>query len=481
MPLTFGFSLTIYSILPLASLIGAAIAADNAIPLHSTLDVDVCVIGGGASGTYAAIKSLDLNKTAAIVELQDRLGGHTNTYIDPASDTPIEYGVAEYPDIPIVRNWFGRFKISLYDYNYTIPGVTTAFADFQIGKSAVPKPTNLTKGWDTFQVQEAKYPFLNYNLSSVPYPVPQDLLLPFGQFIKKYGFQDAVPFLSLLGQGWGNFVTLPTLLAIKYFPPSPSLPVAFGGTGGVPLVAAKSNSLVYEKAQEELGANVLLKSKVSSMDRSDANVVKVTVQTPTGKKLIRAKKLVSTIPPIIENLKGFDLDAQEVTIFNKFRGHSWYVGLVKNSGIPSNLTIFNYGSTNDENFNIPVLPAIYEIYATQVPSLHWFLFGGNDSQPFFTRSQVENSLRATIQRLQNAGTIPPKASMGKFEIVAFSDHSPYEVYVSSDQISRGFYNRLFELQGQKNTYWSGAAFVTHSSPAVWQFTDELVTSIWSGS
>lgn len=59
---------------------------------------------------------------------------------------------------------------------------------------------------------------MDYSLDSVPFPVPADLLLPFGQFITKYNLQDAVPYLSLYGQGWGNFVTLPTLLAVKDFP-----------------------------------------------------------------------------------------------------------------------------------------------------------------------------------------------------------------------------------------------------------------------
>ena len=59
--------------------------------------------------------------------------------------------------------------------------------------------------WDAFQTQVAKYPFLDYSLDSIPFLVPADLLLPFGQFITKYNLQDAVPYLSLYGQGLGQF------------------------------------------------------------------------------------------------------------------------------------------------------------------------------------------------------------------------------------------------------------------------------------
>ena len=183
---------------------------------------------------------------------------------------------------------------------------------------------------------------------------------------------------------------------------------------------------------------------------------------------------------VINNLKGFDLNETEASIFNKFRGHSWYVGLVNNSGIPDNVTFFNYGTDNSKNFNLPRLPGVYEIYATIVPGLHYFLFGGNDSQPSFTQSQVSTSLQNTIARLRSKGTIPTTIGPAKaLDIIQYSNHSPYEVYVSSDEIAKGFYSKLFALQGQRNTYWTGAAFVTHSSAAIWNFTDQLVTNMWS--
>ncbi|KAL8690615.1 MAG: hypothetical protein Q9218_003980 [Villophora microphyllina] len=458
----------------------ADVSDDSAISAQNTINVDVCVIGGGAAGTYAAIKSKDLKKTVVVVEQQDRLGGHTKTYVDPVSKKPVELGVAEWQDTPIVRAWFARFNIPLYQYNFTIPGVTSEYVDFLTGHTAAPKQGGDLEGaWEAFQKQVAKYPTLDNDLSNVPYPVPADLLLPFGQFITKYNLGDAVPYLSLYGEGWGNFTTLPTLLAIKYFPPyffSPSQLLS-GGPGAL---AAKDNSLIYEAAQKELGANALLSSTVLSMNRSAADLVKVTVQTPSGKKLIRAKKLISAIPPVIDNLKGFDLNQTEVPIFNKFKGHSWYVGLVNNSGIPDNITLVNYpnGTNIDKNFDIPQLPGFYNIYATVVPGLHYFLYGGNDAEPTFTQPQVKTALQTTLGRL-SATNILPKGAGKNLNLIDFSSHSPYEVYVDSDQIAKGFYNKLFALQGQRNTYWTGAAFVTHSSAAIWNFTDHLVTNMWS--
>ena len=182
----------------------------------------------------------------------------------------------------------------------------------------------------------------------------------------------------------------------------------------------------------------------------------------------------SAIHSVIDNLKGFDLNETEVPIFNKFRGHSWYVGLANGSGVPDNVTLINYGTNNTKNFNIPVLPGVYQIYATVVPGLHYFLFGGNDSQPYFTQSQVKTGLRDTLARLRAKGTIPRSSGVANaLKIIDFSSHTPYEVFAPSDQIANGFYNKLFALQGQRNTYWTGAAFVTHSSAAIWNYTDRL--------
>ena len=190
--------------------------------------------------------------------------------------------------------------------------------------------------------------------------------------------------------------------------------------------------------------------------------------------------LIEIYTLVIDNLKGFDLNETEVLIFNKFQGHSLYVGLVNNTGVPDNVTLANYGTNNTQNFNVPVLPAAYDIEPTSVPGLRYFVFGGNDSQLVFTQSQVETSLQDTLNRLRAKGSIPRlSGAKNTSNIVDFANHSPYEVFVSSDQIADGFYNKLFALQGQRNTYWTGAAFVTYNSAAIWNYTDQLVTSMWS--
>ena len=413
-----------------------------------------------------------MNKSVVLVEKADRLGGHTQTYIDPASKQAIELGVAEYDNTTLVRKWFARLGVPLYSFNFTIAGVASDFVDFQTGQRANRTPVVAPEALDRYVKQLAEYPSPNYSLDNGSSPVPADLLLPFGQFISKYEYEGAMPYFGLYGQGWGNFVTLPTLYAVKYF----TVEALQAQTRGA--LAAKVNSKLYENAEGELGGDALLSSTVLRMNRSATDHADVTVQTPSGPRLIRAKKILSTIPPVLENLKGFDLNETEVPIFDRFRYHTWYVGLLNNSGIPDNLTLFNYGLNNEEPFNLAVMPAAYDIYATRVPGLHYFTFGLNDSETHFTESQIITNIEFSIARMKAKGLLPSGPAR-ELSILNLTGHTPYEVYVSSGEIGKGFYTKLFGLQGQRNTYWSGAAFVTHNSAAIWNYTDSVVEKMFA--
>lgn len=63
-----------------------------------TITVDVAIIGGGATGTYAAVRLKDYGKSVLVIEKSGRLGGHTETYFAtdapaPFTGAPVDYGV----------------------------------------------------------------------------------------------------------------------------------------------------------------------------------------------------------------------------------------------------------------------------------------------------------------------------------------------------------------------------------------------------
>ncbi len=80
---------------------------------RTVLERDVCVIGGGASGTYSAVRLRDAGRSVVVVDRKPYLGGHTETYRDPATGTTAELGVMIFHDVPVVTEYFARFGVAL--------------------------------------------------------------------------------------------------------------------------------------------------------------------------------------------------------------------------------------------------------------------------------------------------------------------------------------------------------------------------------
>ena len=94
------------SILAFAALAGLVLGNINAADYKHvhTLHYDVVVIGGGSAGTYSAIRLRDLGKKVAVIEAKGRMGGHTETYRDPATNVTIDIGVIDWHNSQFVKD-----------------------------------------------------------------------------------------------------------------------------------------------------------------------------------------------------------------------------------------------------------------------------------------------------------------------------------------------------------------------------------------
>lgn len=172
---------------------------------------DVLIIGGGSTGTYSAIKLRDLGKSVAVVEPKAVLGGHTETWTDPITKAKVDIGVIIFHDLDLVRKYFGRYQIPLTKAN--LGASLTKFYNSRTGKNVpgyVPPDPNLT----TYAALLAKFPYLEAGFD-LPDPVPEDLLLSFGDFAKKYNLGGFVNFASIFSQGVGDILNLPTIYVLK--------------------------------------------------------------------------------------------------------------------------------------------------------------------------------------------------------------------------------------------------------------------------
>jgi len=146
--------------------------------------------------------------------------------------------------------------------------------------------------------------------------------------------------------------------------------------------------------------------------------------------------------------------------------------LLTNTGLPSGFQLANAVSSNS-TFNIPSLPAPYHITETRVKGL-WYAWYG--SPKVTTEAAVKADVSAVVNRL--------RVMMGSnvttpVEFVRFKSHTPFKLVVGREAIEGGFYRKLDELQGQRNTWYTGAAFISHDASLLWNFTSALLPRMFA--
>jgi hypothetical protein len=431
---------------------------------------DVAIIGGGSSGTHAAISLKDKGKSVVVIEQKGRLGGHTETYTDPATNIPQDYGVLIFHNISSVRNYFNRFNIPLAANSFAGPARTDY--NLRTGERInVTQPSNEAVGaaFAKYAGILAQYPQLDQGMF-LPSPVPEDLSMPFGDFVTKYGLEALVPTMFATNQGAGNFLTAPMVENERVNGLSLVQQIS---TNGYITTARHNNSELYGKAQAELlSANsLLLSSEVIQSVRTDIGV-ELVVKTPTGPKLILAKKLLITIPPRLEFLQPFSLESQERSVFSKFLNTGYYVGLLKNTGIPSDVSIFN--SALDTPYNLPPLPGAYVIQATAIPGVISIYYGSPQSKDTLPipDATIKADMIASLKKLQAAN--PGTFNATEPEFVVYTSHAPFYLQATEEDVETGIYDQLNALQGLRSTFWSGAAFRAQDSSMLWKFNEEIV-------
>ncbi|KAL4815387.1 hypothetical protein BDW67DRAFT_191615 [Aspergillus spinulosporus] len=419
---------------------------------NDTISRDFAIIGGGASGTFAAVRLREQGKSVVLIERDDHLGGHTHTYYD-SDGTPIDYGVWVYTDNPVSRSFFAHFNITLTTQVLNGDPEAIRRLDFRTGQPVAPPVGNVVEAMTRYAQILLQYPYLMDGWD-LPYPVPEDLLQSFQDFIEKYDLQAAVETLTGYMQGLGDVLQLPAVYAMKNL--------------HLGVVQAKPNSDLYRAAEGELGDDLLLSSTVAHIQRSaeDSGKQHIVVRTPKGHQRIQADKVVVTIPPLLGELRNFDLDERESGIFGRFENNSYYPAILRISGLPGNGTQF-VNKAPETPYNIAPLPSTYVFNPTPNQNL-WKAFLGGGSAPI-SSEQARRTILDNALSLRAAGY-----PISDPEIVAFRPHVPFALYVSSEDIADGFYRDLYGLQGYRGTFYTGAALHTHDSGEMWKFTENLL-------
>ncbi|OTA90739.1 hypothetical protein M434DRAFT_397724 [Hypoxylon sp. CO27-5] len=454
------------------TLAASALAAKYRARCQSTevITRDVAIIGGGATGTYAAINLKDKGKSIVVVERKGELGGHTSTYYDPTTGNPINYGVQLYYDDPegLSRAFFSRLNITVARVSFDSSS-TPLYIDFTDGTPldnyTIP-PLN-----DDYIRELHKYPYIENDLD-LPDPVPEDLLLTWPGYMEKFNITDDA-FATYSRPAVAGDLT--KTLALFVFNDLNTVMLNEETLGQAIFNDNGDNAEPYRNALAELGSDVLLNSTVTSGTRGSkpSDGVKLCVSTPDGDKQIVAKQLIFTAPPVLDNLNPFGLDRREEAVFSKFEGGFYYTGVVTNLGLPTDHSYVNRGVNTPSH--VADVPGTVMFNPTSVVGTYYYWYTSLEDM---SQEQVEASTRDSIKVLQQS--VEGSNTAAEPQFVAYDSHTPLHPTADADAIRAGVYRDYHDIQGYRNTWYTGSLLVT-GSPQLWNITSQLLPRIIAAS
>lgn len=356
------------------------------------------------------------------------------------------------------------WPIQHLSHHCPVPTFPTYYIEFKTGKGVPgytpPSQADAQAALGKYFQLVLQYPFLGYEGIHLPTPVPEELLIPFGDFVTKYGLQVEIPTIWTFAHAIGVILNAPSIYVIQKFGIQ-HLTALFNNCWVVP--SNFFNFEVYLKAGGLLGSHVLFNTTLFNVNHQDNGHQEIIVQAPSGPKLIRTKKILVTIPPTLDNMEAFSLTNTEKQLFYQWQHATYYTGIIR-EGIPEGINVVNV--QNGTALNIPLVPFVENFDYSGIPGLHTFHTVSLEPQ---TEYEVKQLIISDVSALSAAGS--------SASIVALNNHTPTVPRVSVEAIKNGFYKSLNGLQGLQSTFYTGTAWGSDYTAKLWVFTDALLPGI----
>lgn len=408
-----------------------------------------------------------------------------DSWTDPESGRTYDTGVVTFIDSGNATSFMERLGLDLGAMPRA--AVTQGYFDFETGDEVAfqpqPFPAQLAV-LERFRVEAEKFePIIQapgYFNFPEPEDTPEELLMPFGEWITKYDLEDAMPFIySSTGLGLGNMTNDMTLFALQAF--GASMARSTLGLQGSFVPASLRNQDIYDAIADVLGDDVLYQSTVIESQRTDRSVSVLVKNSATGQEtLIEAKRLLISIPPTGKNTAPFDLDEEESDVLGKIEYNNLYTGLIDNKNLAANWSYFNMpaASAQDNYLVLPEAPFTARIDAMGDGTFFRVTIIGDGTT---SACDARGLVQRDFDRLIEAGVIAPPAE-GEEEVswVDFSAHGPMHARVSDAEIRGGFFQRFNALQGQRSTWWTGGAWAVNFQTHLWEYDDMIIPLMLDG-
>lgn len=304
--------------------------------------------------------------------------------------------------------------------------------------------------------------------------IPEDLLMNFGDFVEKYEIQAALPSIWPTGLGMGSMVNQMTLPVMQAF--GAQMARLFLGLQGAYVPASGRNQDLYDAIDTYLGDRVYLNTRAIASKRTDDGVV-VTVRNGIdgSETTFHAKKLLIAIQPIGNKLAAFDLDANEEAVFAKMQYTREYTGIVSSPSIPLNTTTNNlpYSESNNNFLTWPDFnfTAYFQALDYDKDLFEVLMVGDERLGPEEATAMAESDF---LNLVHSSVFSESYSNDTILEWLAFSDHGPMHDRVRREDLEAGFVQSLYALQGQRSTWYTGAAWASNYQTILWEYNEILL-------
>lgn len=411
-------------------------------------------------------------------------GGHTAFYNDPVSGNPINVGVQAWMEYKDSFDFPERMNVSTSG-SMTFTPNTNEYIDFTTG---VPVDNYVAPTQDEMFASLQRYldaiePYEDMILPGFfnfpkPDSIPEDLLMPFRDFVDKYDLEAAVPQIwDSTAQGIGDTMDVPTLWVIQ----ASGIPMVKALLGSGAAAVPESGRLydLFEAVAKFLGDDVLYSSTVVSADRRNEKGVILRVENEDGDlTCIEAKRLLIAFQPTPENMASFRPDAMEKKVIDKLDYSTVFAGILQHPSLKiSTAYSGRLPSTRPSNFTeFPVATQVGRIdYLGGTEDLFQFTAVGTDED---TIESMQAFIAESINNMVKAGTL--SASEGSLAFPSFANHGKMHPRVTASELRSGFIQEQLSLQGHLSTWYTGAAFSAGFSTVLWEYNKVLLPEMVEG-
>jgi hypothetical protein len=421
---------------------------------------DVCIIGGGPSGLTAALRLHDKGyKHITIFEKADAIGGKAQNWVDPDGHVHYKGAVFYLPSFySETTNLLERYGIPYRPYQANISYYNYE-TKYVLPRSAPTDPTALMQ-------QVVKYTQMYANFSSYLIPgfrngVPNIIRVPTQTFLLTNGMPLLIPVFWLINAafGYGSLQDTPACYALQLNPPQ--VVAGFLTQGPTPLYMTDYASL-FIRAAADSGADIQeLNAVITNIDHHHDNSVKSVKYVQKGKsgksQTKKCDQLIHAIPYNLEEDGRFGFDQEQQAVLHDIIVEPYYTSYVKMTELKFGERYYPliHGESNKfgefKGVGEPISGFKQDNLTRYTNVYSWHR---NPKPADFSTAQVKGLVNQYLEFLcldrDEAGECTP------LEVEAIFPWR-YFAHVNSSSIQAGWFTRLEDLQGQRNTYFTGSA------------------------